>query len=542
MAQTAVPTPGSAPVVRLQTSSGSLGLNEALARLARDPRDAQALIDAGKAALGMGDIDAAIGFFNRADAISPGHAEIKAGLARALIRNENPFDAIAMFEAAEKAGATGSELVADRGLAYDLVSDNLTAQKYYRQALALGANDEINRRLALSYAIAGNRASFEETLSPLLRRQDSAAWRTRAFALAILGDVDGAVAIANQSLSADLAGAIAPYLRFVPRLTPAQQAAAANFGHFPRASEIGRDDPRVAAFAPKSRPQVAAADAALVPRGEPLGRNARRARDERQVPRQSNVSPGRTRSTFAAATRAQAAPVAPSVPTVPAPAGSPVIGGSSASVEPADPGMVAVSAGTAPIPAQSDPPAPPRLPPPVSETPVSGQAAPSAAAQVAMASPPESQPAERTAPVVPAPRRSLTEAFADFGRPSTAATPAAGAVDIRSIAPPRPKPQEAARPAPPSHPSRIWVQVATGRDKAALGHDWRRLARQAESAFRGKAAMVSAWGQTNRLLAGPFSSEAAANAFIAQLRREGIDGTFRWTSPAGQVVDALKLK
>ena len=50
---------------------------------------------------------------------------------------------------------------------------------------------------------------------------------------------------------------------------------------------------------------------------------------------------------------------------------------------------------------------------------------------------------------------------------------------------------------------------------------------------------TSAWGQTNRLLTGPFESERAANAFIVQLRRSNIDGAFVWTSPAGQVVDQL---
>ena len=52
-------------------------------------------------------------------------------------------------------------------------------------------------------------------------------------------------------------------------------------------------------------------------------------------------------------------------------------------------------------------------------------------------------------------------------------------------------------------------------------------------------AFTAAWGQTNRLLTGPFESAAAANAFIVQLRRADIDGAFVWTSPAGQVVDAI---
>jgi hypothetical protein len=60
--------------------------------------------------------------------------------------------------------------------------------------------------------------------------------------------------------------------------------------------------------------------------------------------------------------------------------------------------------------------------------------------------------------------------------------------------------------------------------------------------MRGKTAHVSAWGQSSRLLAGPFETEAAANAFIAQLRRAGTKGAFLWTSPAGQVVDRLAIR
>jgi hypothetical protein len=123
-------------------------------------------------------------------------------------------------------------------------------------------------------------------------------------------------------------------------------------------------------------------------------------------------------------------------------------------------------------------------------------------------------------------------------------TPAEGAVDVRRIKPGAPaqkKPAEPAKPLPPSHPSRIWVQVATGRDKAALGFGWRRITRDAADVFRGKEPFVTAWGQTNRLLTGPFQSEAAANSFIGQLRRADVDGAFVWSSPAGQVVDALPI-
>ncbi len=67
------------------------------------------------------------------------------------------------------------------------------------------------------------------------------------------------------------------------------------------------------------------------------------------------------------------------------------------------------------------------------------------------------------------------------------------------------------------------------------------MIREKAEVLRGKAPFVSAWGQTNRLLTGPFPSEAAANSFIAQLRRADIDGAFVWTSPAGQVVDGMAV-
>lgn len=139
--------------------------------------------------------------------------------------------------------------------------------------------------------------------------------------------------------------------------------------------------------------------------------------------------------------------------------------------------------------------------------------------------------------------------------------PQAGAVDVRKIRPappPVPKGQDSkdpkakdtakdkakdkdrdGKPDAPSHPSRIWVQVATGRDKNALNFDWKRMAKDAADLFKGQRPHITSWGQSNRLLAGPFASQKEANAFLAGLRKQGITGGFIWTSPAGQVVDVL---
>ncbi len=572
------PRPGAGQTA---TTGNSVTLNAALSRLGRNPRDIIALTDAGNAALAIGDVDASIGFFSRANQVTPGNARIKAGLARALVRSGNPFDAIPLFDEAERGGAMDSTVALDRGLAYDLVADNATAQSYYRLALSAGPNDEANRRLAISLAIAGDKRGSAAVLTPLLVRQDKAAWRARAFALAILGQSEEAVAVVNSTLPKQLASGIAPYLRYMPRLTRSQQAATANFGQFPRASEIGQDDPRVLRYtttAPR-RPAVAAADAGLVPRGEPLGRSgpartpveaqaprapvtqvpvARSRRDPRIAP--PEPQPGRETAPAAVSSapglasplatapasvppavtvRAPAAPVA----LTPAPASPPVAVAAAAVVPAAPPGSVATpaaaaivsSGGASQTPAGllatrsfSLPPGPARVP-----------AVPPAATPAAVARSVRAPPAP-----LPARRPSLSEVFSDLARPAIDMAPARGAVDIRRIKPAREAAANAvaAKPVLPSHPSRIWVQLATGRDRAALSFDWRRMARQGEAALKGKRSYVSAWSQTNRLLTGPFESEAAANGFIAQLRRADLDGAFIWTSPAGQPVDALAAR
>lgn len=129
----------------------------------------------------------------------------------------------------------------------------------------------------------------------------------------------------------------------------------------------------------------------------------------------------------------------------------------------------------------------------------------------------------------------MSDAFADFTLPSGSAAPAPGAVDIRKIAPARPKPVE---PPKPVHPSRIWVQVGTGRNTSAMGFTWRGLVKDEPDLFRGKEPAISDWGRTSRLLTGPFATEAAANAWLAKAKKAGLDA-FVWTSPAGQVVDDL---
>ncbi len=549
--------PSGAVVQPLPQKSAGMRLNDALGRLARNPKDVPALIEAGTASLELGDAQASIGFYQRALQDQPGNAGIKASLAGAYVMAEDPFTAIELFDEAEKAGAIAPDRLSDRGLAFDLVGDPQTAQFYYRQSLAGALSDETLRRLALSQAISRDRKGMDQTLAPLLQRQDKAAWRTRAFGLAIMGQTDEAEAIARQTMPPEMAGAITAYLRYMPQLTAAQQAAAGNMGRFPRAAEIGHDDPRLAYYS-RSRVQVAAPPPVALASASVNDKGKRR-----DAKRRDSGKDSRGRKAVSAAPVPAAVP--PPEPNV----------GREVSEAPVKLAVAQAPPKPVPLPALAPKPVPaPAAPPPPVAVKVTapkpaptgpgfntvggpdGQSAsgfdlgksPSAAPPPAPTPPPAPKPVQ-AAPPPPRKPASIDEAFADFTPPSREVEVQAGAVDVRRIRPGAApgklqpgkgkEPVKDAKPAVPSHPSRIWVQVATGRDKSALGFDWRKLAKDNLATFKGQKPNVTAWGQSNRLLAGPFATTKEANAFLAALKKAGVGGAFVWTSPAGQLVDTL---
>ncbi|AWW74009.1 SPOR domain-containing protein [Erythrobacter sp. KY5] len=259
--------PTSRAVVQPLPSPEVQRLNRALMELARRPRDLRSLLEAGEASLEVGDYDAAAGFYGRAADLEPNDARVKLGLGRVYLRSGRPLEAIQLFNAANASGASARDLLPDQALAFDMVGDQEAAQAAYLRSLELAPqNSEVRRRLALSYAISGDADGFQTTLAPLLEERDPASFRARAFGLAILGEQERAEGIVNATMPRDLAGRINPYLSFMPRLTASQQAAAANLGIFPRAADIGREDPRIARFAAEG-----AVGSLLEPSGEPFG-------------------------------------------------------------------------------------------------------------------------------------------------------------------------------------------------------------------------------------------------------------------------------
>ncbi|MWV27399.1 tetratricopeptide repeat protein [Aurantiacibacter rhizosphaerae] len=483
-------------------------LNEALRRLSRNPESVPALVAAGRASLTLNDVDAALGFFSRAQAVEPDDTRVLIGLALVAVRRGEAVTALRLFENAAAGGVQMMPYEAEQGLAYDLVGRNARAQRLYRRALAREDNPTVRRRLALSYAISGNAEESETTLLPLLQRQDRAAYRTRAFALAILGNQQEAISIAETMLPQRLSMRLAPFLRYMPRLTPAQQAAAANQGRFPAAREIGNDSSQIAAYtdsapAQPSATRASSASSRLAPQGEPLG-------------------------------------PAPSAPL----SNSPVAAVESSGELPplnASPTTVAASQ---PAPAQPEPVVVATAAP----TPAASQ--PSPGITTAMQSEPafadaqDARPSFTLTETAPQPAQEqeaeqidLAEAFADFTLESAQVPSRSGAVDITAIDPPREKPAPV-KPKPPAHPARHWVQVATGQDTSAFRFDWRRIVRNAGGLLDDVDAFTAKWGQTNRLLTGPFDTARAAQERVSELAGQGVD-SFRFASEEGEEIQKL---
>jgi Flp pilus assembly protein TadD len=540
----------SQPVVQ-PTPSDKLGdLNDALKTLARNPADMGALLRAGWDSLAIDDTQSALGFYRRAATLQPQNGDVKAGLAAVSLHLDDPVNAVRLFAEAEAAGTPMGRYAGDRGLALDLVGNNAGAQRLYLQALALNADPEIVRRLALSQAIAGDKAASDATLLPLLQRRDLAAYRTRAFALAILGQGEEAVSIAQTMLPEQLSSRLAPYLRYMPRLTRAQQAAAANLGQFPPAAEIGHDSPQIAAFSGAEPPRVASAtpDSRLVPSGQPLGPTQQAAKRgdkrEERASRKKAKDKGSMEVTYSPLPQPAATPPAPPPPPPVAeaqPSGPRVAAAVQpsiyqepekkpvlvASLEPQSASVQASENKPVLVASLEPPPSSAPPPPPVEEAP---------RPSISIAAPAPQQP-------------SLAEAFADFSKPPAqpAVTPVE-AVDLTKITPareaakaePTPEPAKAkAKPKPPANPARFWVQVATGRDVKALAFDWRRLQKQGGALLAKHEAYTAKWGATRRLLTGPYKTEDEADKAVAALKKKGIDA-FEFTSDEGQDIAPLK--
>ncbi|MDQ3143766.1 MAG: SPOR domain-containing protein, partial [Pseudomonadota bacterium] len=188
-------------------------------------------------ALQLGDTQAAAGFFGRAEEISPTAFAPKIGMGATSAVMGDPRGALIWFAQAQRLGASNAALGAHRGLAQDLLGNQVAAQNDYRAALAGPDRDEARRRLALSLAISRDIKGGIAMLQPLLNRRDPGAQRARAFILALGGDRAGARSAIDSAMPGSSAR-IDPFFMVLPSLSVDQKAAAVHLGVFPTATEM----------------------------------------------------------------------------------------------------------------------------------------------------------------------------------------------------------------------------------------------------------------------------------------------------------------
>src|SRR4249919_3357042 len=254
-AQAAAETPGGA-------------LSRYIRILAGSPRQFDALIGAGRAALELGDVQAAAGFFGRAEEVNPNAPQAKIGLGAAMAHMGDADGAIFYFEQAARLGAQPMVMATDRGMARNLLGDLKGAQADYPLAISSLGSDEARRRLALSLAIGRDRKAALDTIQPLLNRRDSAAQRTRAFVLALVVD-QIAAAQAIESVMPGASARFAPFFRYLPNLSIAEKAAAVHLGIFPEDASMrvaAADIPPPQPVPQPARPVVKQAGRASEPR------------------------------------------------------------------------------------------------------------------------------------------------------------------------------------------------------------------------------------------------------------------------------------
>ncbi|WP_294323296.1 SPOR domain-containing protein [uncultured Sphingomonas sp.] len=621
-------------------------LSEQMRILGRSPNDVSALVEAGRLSGKLGDTDAAMQFLARAEKASPSDPRIRAARGVALVAMERPGEALALFASAERAGVAMTPYLPERGLAYDLLGRGSLAQADYRQALRMGEDDEVTRRLALSLGIDGNVAESTTVLNPLLQKGDRAAWRVRAFVLAMSGDAAGADKI-TASMLPGFSASLSPFFRRLPQLAGADRAFAVHYGRLAPSPER-LADARLAPPLPapvRTAPPVALASAAPVApaatartvtraptyaerraerqrqaqaaqlaqaeaarrvadaqaqqlaqaRADEAARRAALAQrqlaaqqaeqariaeatrveaqrvaarqaEERRVAAEALAARDRAEQAARAPVQVAAAPVPVTIvdrPAEPAPAPTPqpaapvqIASAAPASSPPVTPAASSAAATVAArTPSNDDVLARiiRNLDIPASELGVGPPPAPVAAATSTATFAAEAEAARRAAETREATERAAeakklaaaraAEAAEAKKLAATRAATAKKAADAKRIADEKKaEAAEAAREAQArrADPERHWVQVAGGANVAGLPAAWAIMAGKAP-ALKGKQAWTTPLRATNRLLTGPFKSDAEAQDFVNTLRKSGVQA-FAFTSEAGQKVARVPVK
>jgi Flp pilus assembly protein TadD len=526
-------------------------LSRNLRSLSANPKSLSALMGAGTAALSLGDPQAAVTFFARAEEVAPRDGRIKMWIGSALVQLQQPRAAMKFFKEAVDLGVAEAEVAGDRGLAHDILGEGSQAQRDYRLALTRGRNEELTRRLALSMAIGGQREPALQLLSSQLASGDRSAERTRTFILALTGDTHGAARAAEGAMGGAQASAMAGFLDRLPSLAPAERALAVHLGVFPRAGSTAAP-----AYAARNTPPVAAS---TTDAGRPDSRQPSLARQTKSFttpPAAKSDKPTAAPALSAAIKRPEPVPSSSAQPSAP-----PASGTTPSVAAPFSIAAPSASSSTVPVVIAERPVA--AEPQPTTAAPVPSAASPTelagATAATTQPKPAEAQPSgsrladlasalegirekEPTAPAAkPAVAPAKPAAKAATPTKTAAATTKPAATATKPAAKPIAGPAAAKKPAAPAEQSRHWVQVAGGADKTALPRTFATLKGKAPKLLATRSAWTTPLNATNRLLVGPFDSAKAAQEFVNALKESDVSA-FAWQSPAGQKIEKLPAK
>ena len=537
--------------------AGAAQLRAAMRRISLNPSDADAMADAGNAALALGDANAALNFFTRANTLRPGNSRIVAGLATATVRTENPFEALRLFDQAVSLGANERAIALDRALAYDLLGNFGRAQQDYKLARTASTSDDLIIRQAVSLSLAGQKDAADAMLLPLLQPNSATAWRARAFMLAARGDLRESTKVAQGFMDASSVLRIERFFRLMPSLTDAQKAAAIHLGHFPTGQAVGQDSEQVRRIA-STLPQapVVSGDNRLIPSGTALGPKAAPSRDSKTMA----PKPDRKRVQKAPEQKEIPAIVAniPEAQKLPKTATSqPGTATVRGKLEEAKSSQIASVSNNAPTPAVITP-APTPAPTPTVITPAPATVIvpavitlqPSQSSGATVEPLPAAQPpAVAVQATEPAPAAPAASSRFDLGAiveaidiPESEQRPSQVPVDLKKLKPVvKVDPKLAAKAkAEKEHPARFWVQIATG-NADALGFDYRKLSKTYAALLKSRNAFTAKWGRTDRLLVGPFANQKAAKKWESDYKKAG-GLAFIWKSEIGEIVNPLKTK
>ena len=528
---TAVPAAAqyAAPMPRAESPEDALARN--LRLVAQNPRNFLALVAAGRAALATGDSQAAVGFFGRAEEISPRSWQPQAGMGAAMVAMGDPRGALNYFARAQSFGATQMHVAVDRGLAFDLTGDQAKAQSDYRVAL-LGADaDDARRRLALSLAISRDMKGAATTIEPLLRRRDAEAIRINAFVLALAGDRDGA----RREIDAVMPGAGArfdPFFKILPVLRPEEKAAAVHLGEFPKDAAQRYAYAQPISTSPMTT--IGGSRQTIVAAQPPAPRAASKTQQPQQSstkPRAETAAPRPIRERFYSSNDPSRLRPAYSSP---APANR--------KSQPSKPKAAESTAEPEPEPRQAS-----RLDDIariLNETPASETTSESLV-KVAEAEAP--QPGFGLEPAaVSAPKVERTEAPDAISKPKVERAPAKSAT--KAAADKKKADKLAAEKKAKAESDRKakaeavklgvggtnWVQLAGGSNQDRMATEYRKLAAKAGSLLKSRSGYVTQGKDYFRLLVGPFPTTDQAQEFVKKLDKAGVD-SFRWTRNPSQI-------